>query len=126
MGILVLSGIPIAKSKHGCCLYHNSIIVAGGDAKSESRRCFIFDLHSGEWTELPSLVREHHRPVVLSYQQRSCVVVVGHALKADTIELLDERASDGCYTWIATDIRNHPIDVDFRAGIVGRIGGWDG
>ena len=114
---IYLNDLPINKARHGCCWYNDQIIIAGGDIKSESEKCFIFDLQQSQWRELPKLNQVHDRPIIKSYDDKSCVVIYGNdSYKLSSFEILDERMNE--YKWILTNIDNHPINVEFRAGLV--------
>ena len=113
---IYLQDLPISKARHGCCWYNDNIIIAGGDSKSDSQRCFMFDIIESKWTELPQLNEGHDRPIVKSYHEKSCVVVFGDGLQLNNFEILDERMN--CDKWILSNIDNHPFNIDFRAGMI--------
>ena len=113
---IYLQDMPIPKARHGCCWYNDNIIIAGGDSKSESKRCFIFDIVESKWIELPELNEIHDRAIVKSFPQKSCVAIFGNAGQLHNFEILDKRMS--CDKWILSDIDNHPLNVDFRSGMI--------
>merc|ERR1712176_1125763 len=86
---IYLSDIPVVKARHGCCWYNDHIVIAGGDAKSQSKLCYLYSVRRGEWTELPSLNAQRDRPIVKSYEDKSCIVIFGNGLTVQSFEILD-------------------------------------
>ena len=113
---IYLKDLPTAKSRHAAVWYNEHVIIAGGDAKSKSKECFLYDLQSSEWNVLPSLNEEHDRPIIKAYEDKSCVIVFGHGLQLKSFEILDERMDE--HTWMVSNIKNHPIHIEFKAGMI--------
>lgn len=111
-----LSDIPVVKSRHSAVLHQDRVIVAGGDHKSESRKCFVFDLSRNEWSSMPPLNQNRMNPVLLSTLDKSCVIAAGHGHELKSFEVLDGRTRQ--QRWMMTTIRDHPMGAVFKAGMI--------
>lgn len=113
---MYLENMPISKSRHSVVSYDGQVIVAGGDKKSESQKCFLFDLPQNSWHLMPMLNQKRDRPVLKAYEDKSCVIAAGHGLELKSFEVFDKRMRQ--QGWMLTTIQDHPLGVGFCAGLL--------
>jgi len=113
---MYLEDMPIVKSRHSVVSYDGRVIVAGGDKKSESQKCFLFDMQQNSWHLMPMLNQKRDRPVLKVFEDKSCVIAAGHGLELKSFEVFDKRMRQ--QGWMLTTIQDHPLGVGFCAGML--------
>ena len=111
-----LEPMPVVKSRHAAVWYGDCAIIAGGDFKSESQKCYQMDLTRNQWMKLPELNQQRSRPVLHANLEKSCVIAAGDSQDLKSVEILDLRVNAAA--WMLVDIKSHPRAMKYCAGMI--------